>query len=372
VTSNEEIRDGLVRHQIGLSRFGKGFERRLVLLLNKSEPGLREGLKARIERASRIGWDPGPATTSRMIKIEETYRTLMAPVWAEIRASSREELSGLAAAEIDYISALVASSLPVTLSPVLPSREELQLITSSTPVNGRILTDWFSGWEKADRDRAMAQVRTGVLFSETPTQISRRIFGTRQLNGTDGVKQVTRRGAQAFAQTTTAAITNGAKQLYYEKNKKFIDQEIYVATLDSRTSPICQSLDGNIYKRGKGPIPPVHMNCRSVRVPAINGKAVGNRPAVSATDKELKGLIGPARRARVEELVGTVPADTTYQQFLSRQSASFQNEVLGPTRGKLFREGGFTVDRFVDESGKRYTLDQLRAREMSVFNRLDL
>jgi len=35
----------------------------------------------------------------------------------------------------------------------------------------------------------------------------------------------------------------------------------YLATLDSRTSAICRSLDGKEFKYGDGPLPPVHFNC---------------------------------------------------------------------------------------------------------------
>lgn len=53
---------------------------------------------------------------------------------------------------------------------------------------------------------------------------------------------------------------------------------------------------------------------------------------------------------------------------LREKSAEFQDDVLGPTRGKLFREG-MTLDRFVDESGKEYTLKQLREKDSALFKR---
>lgn len=60
---------------------------------------------------------------------------------------------------------------------------------------------------------------------------------------------------------------------------------------------------------------------------------------------------------------------TTYQQWLKAQAADVQDDVLGKTKAKLFRVGGLTVDRFVDASGKEYTLEELKAQDAAAFKR---
>ena len=65
---------------------------------------------------------------------------------------------------------------------------------------------------------------------------------------------------------------------------------------------------------------------------------------------------------------GQVPEAETYQTWLKKKSAAFQDDVLGPTRGKLFREG-LSLDRFVDQSGKEYTLKQLRSKDSTMFRK---
>jgi SPP1 gp7 family putative phage head morphogenesis protein len=57
----------------------------------------------------------------------------------------------------------------------------------------------------------------------------------------------------------------------------------------------------------------------------------------------------------------------TYQDWLKRQSKAVQDDILGPSRGKLYREGGYSVSRFVDESGQKYTLDDLRKKDADTF-----
>ena len=62
-------------------------------------------------------------------------------------------------------------------------------------------------------------------------------------------------------------------------------------------------------------------------------------------------------------MAGDVPGDVTYQDWLRRQPAAFQDEALGKTKGKLFRDGGLTLDRFVDPvTARPFTLDDLRRK----------
>lgn len=103
-----------------------------------------------------------------------------------------------------------------------------------------------------------------------------------------------------------------------------------------------------------------HWRCRSVGVP------------VTKSFRDL-GIdideLSPGTRASMD---GQVPADTTYGQWLKRQSAARQDDVLGPTRGALFRRGGLTIDKFADERGRELTLAELRERDAEAFSRAGL
>jgi len=368
-TSNTDIRDQLIAHQIGLLRFSKGLSGRIIALLNRSEPELAARLKARLDRIAALNNDPGPATTRRLIVTQRLIKGILDPTWKSINEIIRRELVGLAFGETFFIQGVVSDALPVLVTPAIPSPKELRGIVFARPFNNRILRDWTGTFQLGDRRRMMDEIRQGLLFNETPTQIGKRIFGTRALGGADGVRAITRRGAQTLAQTATSAISNGVRSALYKANKRFIRREQYVATLDSRTTPICQSLDGDVFKTGTGPIPPIHINCRSIRVPVIDGRKLGKRPASRATERELRGLRGPARRRAVEKLVGPVPGTTTYQDFLKNSKASFQDDVLGPARGKLFRSGEIDLKGFVDNSGQRLTLRQLYDTDPGAFQR---
>ena len=358
-TVNEEIRDQLLAHQVELIRFGKGLSQRVVRLLDRAEPELRAAIRARLDRIAALGFDPGPATTARMIKTRDLIARISKPTFQDINKLVRDELVGLSIGETAFMSNVIIDSLPVAFLPVLPSARELRGIVFARPFENRILRDWLATYRVGDQRRMMDQIRQGLVFDETPTQISRRIFGTRALGGTDGTREITRRGAQTLAQTATSAISNATRQELYKKNRRIIKSEVYTATLDSRTTPICSSLDGQVFPVGEGSIPPIHINCRSIRVPVVDGRRLGTRPSVAATERQLRGLSGPERRRALDRLVGRVPAETTYQQWLGQQTVGFQDEVLGPTRGILFRKGEIDLPGFVDASGGRHTLREL-------------
>lgn len=66
---------------------------------------------------------------------------------------------------------------------------------------------------------------------------------------------------------------------------------------------------------------------------------------------------------------GQVPAETTYLEWLGKQPAGVQDEVLGPTRAKLYRDGKLPMDRMYGDKGQWLSIDQLRARDAAAFKR---
>ncbi|GEO99499.1 hypothetical protein [Methylobacterium haplocladii] len=45
---------------------------------------------------------------------------------------------------------------------------------------------------------------------------------------------------------------------------------------------------------------------------------------------------------------------------------------MAATKGKLFREAGLAIDRFVDRTGAEYTLAELRRRGAGAFKKAKL
>ena len=80
-----------------------------------------------------------------------------------------------------------------------------------------------------------------------------------------------------------------------------------------------------------------------------------------------KGTFDAFKRKEIRKQVGTVPAKQTYSEFFAEQSKAFQDDVLGPTRAKLFRDGNLKLSKFVNRNGDELTLAQLVRRDRQAF-----
>lgn len=378
----------MIAHQIGLLRFSKGLGRRVRELLDASESDLRSLLRNRLRAHTGLTTS---ASIVRLQRLLDEMDKIRGASQVAVNALFIQEMKALALAEPGFIDELIKVVLPVQINTTLPDASRLRAIVTVRPFAGKTMRQWAQGLRRADRDRIEAQIKIGLVQGESIPEISRRIFGTVRLRGRDGVTEITRRNAEAIARTATNAIATQARRVYFNANRDLLSGELYVATLDSVTTPICRSLDGTIFPVDEGRFPPIHFNCRSVRVGILNGQILGKRPSKPVSQRGLlrdfaranglskvplkrsqlpfgtKGAFDKFARARTRELIGRVPAKVNYQQWLGRQSAAFQDDVLGKTKGRLFRRGGLTLDRFVDGNDVEKTLAELAASDASAF-----
>lgn len=182
-------------------------------------------------------------------------------------------------------------------------------------------------------------------------ELVRIIRGTRKNRYQDGILAITTRHAKTIAHTGTAIVANQAKQQFIHDNKDIIKGIKVIATLDLRTSSICRGLDGVFMPLDKARYPPYHFNCRS------------------SFEIVYDGYQTPKQRASMDGVV----KNQTYYEWLKNQPAQYQDEVLGKTRAKLFRDGGMTVERFralqLDKHFTPLTLEQMRALEPKAFDK---
>jgi hypothetical protein len=136
----------------------------------------------------------------------------------------------------------------------------------------------------------------------------------------------------------------------WEANADIIKGLKWVSTLDSRVCNLCASRDGKVYEISKAPPAPAHFGpCRCRKIPFLGEfKTKGTRAS--------KG--------------GPVPDNTTYSDWLRGQPNEVQDEVLGVTKAKLFRDGNLPLDRFVDPTGREYTLAELKRRDSAIYSKV--
>lgn len=90
------------------------------------------------------------------------------------------------------------------------------------------------------------------------------------------------------------------------------------------------------------------------------------------SERQQRSLIDAAKMDWARRHIGTVPGSVNYGEWLRRQPIEFQNEVLGKTKGELFRKGGITLDEFVTTRGKAVTLSQLAQSDPAAFMKAGL
>jgi len=380
-TVNEEWFDALIRHQTGLMRYNTTLVKELTRILDKTEEDIQAKLLVGFSGSTGNLSKTGRARLSRIIlNVQEIRRG----AWADVKPALVSGVREVALAEASTAAATLTSILPVEYLATIPAAGVLNALVNHHPFEGRVLKDWAGSLEATDLANLSDTIKIGYVQGQTAAQIAKTVIGTKAAGFADGATAKTRRGINSVTRTALNSLANASRREFFKENKDIIGAEVYVATLDSRTTPICQSLDGKKFPVGEGAIPPLHFNCRSLRVGTVNGEVVGNRPSKPFTEKRLlteftkknklsavttrqdlprgtKGKYDTFARKRKRDLTGTVPAKVTYSEWLKKQPASFQDEILGPTRGKLFRTGRVTLSKFVARNGDLLTLKELAA-----------
>jgi SPP1 gp7 family putative phage head morphogenesis protein len=253
-----------------------------------------------------------------------------------------------------------------TLKKVVRGIPTLKLIDTATAYrkalarpmshSGETVKDFVGQFAGKESKRVVNTIRKGVSQGQTNQELMQVVVGTRSRNYRDSILQQSRRNAEAIIRTTTQHIASSARQEFWESNKDVVKGYEWVSTLDRRTTQVCKSLDGQEFEFGKGPIPPIHIRCRSTTIATV--------------DKKFDFL--KEGRTRSAEF-GPTNGREDYYDWLKRQPKSVQLEALGPTRMKLFRDGGLSPDEFsklnLDKNFEPLTLDEMKRLEPEAFKK---
>jgi hypothetical protein len=352
-TVNELLLDAETGHALDLQRYSNGVVRRIIGLLNRVDADLFYQLSTALETL-----DAGNFTVDRLEALLSSVRALNAQAYGQIDRELTSELRQFVEYEAGFQYELFHSTIPpqiivrVAIAPV----EVQQVFTAaySQPFQGRLLREWTASQEAARMVRIRDAVRIGYVENQTVPEIVRRIRGTRVNGYADGLVELDMAGV--------------TRDRFLAANDDIVKAVLWVSTLDSRTSELCRVRDGLKYTAethkpighkvpwlgGPGRL---HHQCRSTSTPVLKSWS------------ELGVALPELDTGTRASMDGQVPADQTYSQWLAKQSASRQDEILGPTRGKLLRDGGLTVDKFSNERGKWLTLDELKQRDAAAFKR---
>ena len=228
-----------------------------------------------------------------------------------------------------------------------------------------LIQPFIKEWSETNIKAVQNEIIQGYSQGRTVAQITKAIRGTKANNYKDGIiPGQSRRAMQNMVHTSIQHASSQGRLATWQANDDILTGYEWVSTLDSHTSRICRSLDGQVFKTGKGPLPPIHIACRSTTIPKVDkrysifGDDAGTRPSVGA---------GGAKK---------VEGNQTYYGWLKTQPVAFQNSAIGPQRANLLRNGGLTSDEFaalsLNKNFEPLTLKEMKRLRPEVFEEAGL
>lgn len=346
------------RHQVFLERLKTSEANNFVKILDDLEDLIQSSLQ--VLEGGRVN-NTGRAVVNTMLKDLRQKQQVLFRRNEKLFLSSLKEITGYEAEfESRAIEKNIAAELGKKAPTVkIPTAEQAFAVASTRPLSatGDMLKPFIRTWSNSMIKRVDQTVLRGWSEGQTVGQVMRSIRGTKANQYKDGlVRGIGLRQAEAVVRTAVQHVAQTGRMTTWERNQDIVRKYRWVATLDSRTTIQCGSLDGREFKMGQGPRPPIHVNCRST--------------TVAVPTKKYDFLSEGRTRASKN---GPVSGKTTYYDWLKRQPKSFQQQALGVKRTKLFREGGISAKRFaqlqLDRQFEPLSLAEMRRLEPTIFER---
>lgn len=412
----DTLADYLIAHAIELERLKLGTARRLLKILTAADAALVSQLRDRLDSFGATGAADAARKAKSLKRLVDAIVDGRASTWTELRQAAAGEFKAIGRFEAGFHADALEKAIAIKEVEIKAiGAAETNEAVSKTLVRGLPVRQHWKIIERNEASALRVQLQLGIMEGHEAEAIVRTIRGTQRLGFADGALRRVRQQVTSVTGTAITSIAENVRNAQWQSTDVVLGER-WRSVLDGNTTPICQSRDGfgtpyaGFEERWPDDVPlldppdarpPAHWGCRSHMEAVINEQALGKfeRVEVISTDSAQKrrenfreqardaagseawsGMTKAERREAVRDTanawadknIGRVPASTTYSEFLGRQSVQFQDEVLGRSRAKLFRDGELTLQTFVDASGKTRTLDDLRALYPQAFTKAGL
>ena len=350
------LQETSIRHAVYLQRLKSGEA-------NKFLPFLREmsdSIRARLS-----GDELTELSRSRLNRLLVSTEKELLGILQNYQQQLELSLVNIGEYEADFEARALAS---LGFDSVVPAPAQVAAAIFTNPIGvegvnkGKLLDPFIRDWTETDAAAVTNLLRQGAYEGKTNFQIMREVRGIVSKGFKDGELSKVNRHAEAITRTAVQHVASQARVSTWEANDDIVVGYQWVSVLDNRTTTLCRSLDGRVYKIGKGPLPPAHINCRSTTVAELAD--------------DLKMFDQPTTRAARSPTTGktvSTSAGDTYYSWLKKQPAAYQDSVIGPKRGKLLRNGGISAERFsqlqIDRNFNPLTLKEMRELEPLAFSK---
>jgi hypothetical protein len=337
MSTNQDIVDASIAHQIDLQHYANGVVREEVGALNEDDAEIFAMLLAALlslpqnATPAQIDTALGPA----LMMSDRSY--------ADVSRDLAAKMEDMVEAEAEYQAALLAKSQPKAPDKLDTGATFGEMM--AVPIIGMTIAETMRSLAESRKATIRNTVQAGFVNGQTAEEIVRSLRGTRAANFTDGLFNRARTALETTVRTALSHAAEYTSAAFHALNSDIVRAVVWLSVLDSATSSWCIARAGKRYTAdaahrpighnydwGAGP-GRYHYNCRSTFAPLVAGE---------------------------------VPNANRFADWLKKQPAKVQDDVLGPTRGNMYRSGQVGVEGFLNNKGKLLTLEQLKAKNAGL------
>lgn len=353
--TNEIIIDLYIERAIDILRLEAGTSKKVLALLEDLE---RE-LITQIVVIDPTGVSHDRYQRERLLKLFKAITEAIRAGYRDVNSLMVAELLELADIEAAWTMRTFNTAIGFEYVDSTLSRGFLKTLVSDVLVQGAPTRNCWSRQAAGLVERFADQMRRGVALGETNSQLVERIRGTKTQRGLMDISEVS---ATRLVRASVQTVANVSREAMYADNADIIASLQWHATLDLQTSEWCLVRDGKHYSVGEDHKPldsdvpwlegpgKLHWGCRSTSIPVLK------------TWRELGVNIDEIPQTTRASMDGQVPASTTFESWLKKQSKERQNAVLGAGKAELWRAGKITLRDLLDQNGRPLTTEELRKK----------
>lgn len=333
---------------------------------NKMVSELRDLLES-LTDAELTALASGKYTTSNLKEVQALLKTWFQDISVDMPETFAKSATAMAVYEASYVSTLVTGTA------LSASGEKLYKLAKSKPLaGGMLIEEMFNNISIGIRQQVEHAIRDGINHGQTNQEIVTRIKGKRTKVGNEyqyvgGVWDVAKSSIERTVRTARSHVAN----VTYDDTWSALgfDYRKVVATLDGRTCFDCARLDGKVYHKDdpKRPRFPRHYNSRTVEIGCDKDGHIAGKRSFVLSKVKVKDIPKDQR----EGIIGQTDGDTSFKDVI-KNNDGFAREWLGPSRYQLYKQGKYTIDKFVDPQGGMYSLAQLEILDKKTFEELGI
>jgi len=341
-----------VDHEIDLLRVAASANRKVQALLT----ALQNDIAGRLSQSHLSAF-----ATARLTAVLRDVRELISSTYGSIDDVMANRIAELLPTEALIAANTINNTVGMSLLDGVLPKATMSALYKDTMIMSAPSSQWWLKQAQTVTFKFVQSIRMGMAQGETNDQIIARVRG---IDGLFAANAPARRQAEALVRTSVQTVANAARVAVYKENDDLIKGYQQISTLDELTSDICIAYDGASWDQDGNPINgtdlpfineggsfegvPRHWNCRSTLIPIIK------------TWRELGIDIDEFNETQRASMDGAVSAKLTYDTWLLNKTAEQQDDLLGPGKADLFRQGRISTRDLLDQNGRPMTVKELQ------------